>query len=1030
MAGRENERSGERMQKMKHGLKSLFKKPKDEPIKTSEQSSLPHRSGKPSPITNQLDTTQAGKPSSAQPVAEKKHVPVLDTVDTAVAGSHVESKQPPVSLKPIGELWNEAYEELKDKEKSLVKDYEAAISKDIGMILGSTSLALGAPGVAVMRQEQMTALVEKKVEEAKKNAWKLKYGDNEVLLRDLAEPVVNVINDAEKFVDGLVSANPYASIAWAGVSLLLPLFLNPSKQAASLAIGLGYISNLIVRSDMRQRLYERQYETSSSSDELNEYRDTLKELYIRILKFEAKCVVYYSKNQASRLGRDIVKWDSWDSLLQDITVQEGDFVKVYDIWKDLLAQDEFKKLSVRHTESIDAMKMISENIVGFQQAVVSAQDDTHREALIKWLSTLDPSINYNSAREKHQPETGKWLTEESADFKNWESAPNSFIWLNGKAGSGKTILSSSVIKHLKRSYDDDPQVALAYFYFRFDDQEKPSTATLARSLIKQLYCHRPNTPEAVEVLHKYRENGQNPDLDDLRNALLATIRGFSGVYIVLDALDEFAIEANNRKKLLDFIRQIHTSDLEKLHILCTSRREVDIEKTFKTLFATPSAGNIEVDLLSYRGKLDYDIGLHIDDTLASETFDDWPEELKREGRQALVEKADGMFQYVSCQFDALRDLPGPLAIRKALTDLPVGLDATYDRMLQTTKPEYRKKVSSTLQWLAFSMRPLTVEELAEIFILDHEHNPPFDEAERLNVPEKVLNYLPSLVTTVQVRAVTTRTEVRLAHFSIKEYLISPRIAQGPATDFSTTETEAHLHILLGCLAYHLHHSATILATEEQCKHFVLWEYAAGFWTHHLECVPRASWTPSAIEMASKSLTPRSQELLNMYRGTNIDEPSPPGTIYGFALVAAAVEDNTKILKLLLDRGADINLPGGIYGSALQAAACMGHKDIIQLLLDAGADINLKTGISYGNALHEAILGDEMDCVELLISKGAEVWPPGPGLEEEFERIEEFGGIEDVCGTRGKETVGKLRKFNKNPSGYIAAAKAGKSKGAA
>jgi hypothetical protein len=162
-------------------------------------------------------------------------------------------------------------------------------------------------------------------------------------------------------------------------------------------------------------------------------------------------------------------------------------------------------------------------------------------------------------------------------------------------------------------------------------------------LIKQLYCHRPNTPEPVEALHKFRENGQNPDLDDLRNALLATIRGFSGVYIVLDALDEFAIEASDRKKLLDFIRQIHRSDLEKLHILCTSRREVDIEKTFKPLFTTPLAGNIDVDLLSYRRKLDYDIGLHIDDTLASEAFDDWPEELKKEGKQALVEKADGMY---------------------------------------------------------------------------------------------------------------------------------------------------------------------------------------------------------------------------------------------------------------------------------------------------------------------------------------------------------------------------------------------------
>jgi hypothetical protein len=45
-------------------------------------------------------------------------------------------------------------------------------------------------------------------------------------LRDLAGTVVNIIKDAENFVDGAVSANPYASIAWAGVSLLLPVCLS------------------------------------------------------------------------------------------------------------------------------------------------------------------------------------------------------------------------------------------------------------------------------------------------------------------------------------------------------------------------------------------------------------------------------------------------------------------------------------------------------------------------------------------------------------------------------------------------------------------------------------------------------------------------------------------------------------------------------------------------------------------------------------------------------------------------------------
>lgn len=119
-------------------------------------------------------------------------------------------------------------------------------------------------------------------------------------------------------------------------------------------------------------------------------------------------------------------------MLQDIIVQKDAFVEVYEIWKDLIAGEEYKKLSGRHTEIMDAMKQISENIVGFQQAVASAKSNSNRGELINWLSSADPSSNYIRARDKHQPETGNWLIKESIDFKNWENAPNSFLWLNGK----------------------------------------------------------------------------------------------------------------------------------------------------------------------------------------------------------------------------------------------------------------------------------------------------------------------------------------------------------------------------------------------------------------------------------------------------------------------------------------------------------------------------------------------------------------------------------------------------------------------
>jgi hypothetical protein len=59
----------------------------------------------------------------------------------------------------------------------------------------------------------------------------------------------------------------------------------------------------------------------------------------------------------------------------------------------------------------------------------------------------------------------------------------------------------------------------------------------------------------------------------------------------------------------------------------------------------------------------------------------------------------------------------------------------------------------------------------------------------------------------------------------------------------------------------------------------------------------------------------------------------------------------------------------------------------------------------------------MHCAEFLISRGAEVCLPGPELEEDIRRIEVTPWL--------KDGVGRLRKFQEDPSGYIAATKAAK-----
>ena len=76
------------------------------------------------------------------------------------------------------------------------------------------------------------------------------------------------------------------------------------------------------------------------------------------------------------------------------------------------------------------------------------------------------------------------------------------------------------------------------------------------------------------------------------------------------------------------------------------------------------------------------------------------------------------------------------------------------------------------------------------------------------------------------------------------------------------------------------------------------------------------------------------------------------------------------MKLLLSRGADINVQSGRAVTALHAALENDHGHIVELLLDNGADTNVQG--EEGPALLEASLRGQEQFVKLLLDKGADV----------------------------------------------------------
>ncbi|MCP5491892.1 MAG: ankyrin repeat domain-containing protein [Chlamydiales bacterium] len=86
---------------------------------------------------------------------------------------------------------------------------------------------------------------------------------------------------------------------------------------------------------------------------------------------------------------------------------------------------------------------------------------------------------------------------------------------------------------------------------------------------------------------------------------------------------------------------------------------------------------------------------------------------------------------------------------------------------------------------------------------------------------------------------------------------------------------------------------------------------------------------------------------------------------------AAIEGNKDIAKLLLDKGAKVDVQDVCSTTPLHLAAIEGNKDIAKLLLDKGAEVDVQDVLS-NTALHLAAREGYKDIVELLLVKRADI----------------------------------------------------------
>jgi ankyrin repeat protein len=338
-------------------------------------------------------------------------------------------------------------------------------------------------------------------------------------------------------------------------------------------------------------------------------------------------------------------------------------------------------------------------------------------------------------------------------------------------------------------------------------------------------------------------------------------------------------------------------------------------------------------------------------------------------------------------------------LRKSLASLPRTLDQIYDRILTAISEEYSKYAMRILQWLTFSARPLSVEEIAEVVAIDVARDPAFDRDEVLEDPLEVLDICSSLVTIttneVDRRSGSAQRIVALAHYSVQEYLVSDRIRQGSAKQYSMQEAKCQNAITRGSLKYLMQLQEPL--ERETLQIFALARYSAEFWSSHLR--KTADEMEQVSQLTMGLLAREEPAYLNWLRLHDPDRPweelnlersadSIPMPLYYAALLGFGT-----VTRLLLDKDADVNAQGGEYGNALHAASYRGHEQVVKMLLDAGAEVNAQGG-HYGNALHAASEGGHKQVVKMLLDAGAEVNAQG-GLYGNALLAASEGGLEQV-----------------------------------
>ena len=334
------------------------------------------------------------------------------------------------------------------------------------------------------------------------------------------------------------------------------------------------------------------------------------------------------------------------------------------------------------------------------------------------------------------------------------------------------------------------------------------------------------------------------------------------------------------------------------------------------------------------------------------------------------------FRWVFCQLEVLRHC-FPANLRRTLEELPKSLDETYKRILNEINNANWVHAYRLLQCLAVALRPLRVEELAELLTFDLTTGriPKLNSDWRWEDQEEaVLSACSSLVSVI---INDDSRVVQFSHFSVKEFLTSNRLANcmEEVSQFHIPIEPSHAILAQACLGVLL--CLDDRTTEDSAKRIPLYRYAAEYWDGHAQVGHVELQIMDTLDYFFNMDNPHFSALARLAHPRDLlrvsthepptGVPRPAGPLY----FAAWRGLRGLVERLLTKDSQHINQLGGYYGTALHASVSEGHIEVLRLLFAYGANLNSRCADDH-TPLHIASTTGDLRAVKFLLDHGADV----------------------------------------------------------